>query len=109
MFYEVEMKFPDVGTEDMLEKAQSLNLGYMARAISSQEISRQFGLDPAKMQAEIKTEFGDPAFQNSAASQNPDASAKQASSSGNASAGGTNQGSGGNTGPEDKGKQGVGK
>lgn len=105
--YEICMQFPNVETEDRLKRAQSLNLAYMARAVSSQEISRQFELDPVKMQREIAAEFAEPAFQNSAAKQNPTADSKQVSSSGNASAGGTNQGSDGNTGSTDVGKQGT--
>lgn len=105
--YEVQMVFPNVETEDRLKRAQSLNLAYMAKAVSSQEISRQFELDPIKMQQEIAAEFAEPAFQNSASKQNPTTDAKQTSSSGNAFAGGTNQGSDGNTGSTDVGKQGT--
>lgn len=105
--YEVVMNFPNVETEDRLKRAQSLNLAYMAKAVSSQEISRQFELDPIKMQQEIAAEFAEPAFQNSASKQNPSTDAKQTSSSGNATAGGTNQGSDGNTGSTDVGKQGT--
>ena len=68
--YEVEMKFPNVEAEDRLKRAQSLNLAYMAKAVSSQEISRQFELDPIKMQREIVAEFAEPALQNSASKQN---------------------------------------
>ena len=103
--YEVEMKFPNVEAEDRLKKLQAANIAYMAKGLSSKEISRQFGVDPEKMRAEIKEDSADPVFQNSMAAKNPSADAKATSSSGNAGAGGTNQGGGAASGPTDVNKQ----
>lgn len=103
--YEVEMKFPDVTTEDRLSEAQANNIGFMCKALSSKEMSRRSKADPEKMRAELLEEAEIPALMTNQSAKNPDASAKQVSSAGNASAGGTNQGSGGNAGVTDPGKQ----
>lgn len=105
--YEVQMTFPNVETEDRLKKLQASNVAYMAKAISSKEVARQFGADPEKMRAEIIEEFAIPEVQNAMAAKNPSAEAKGTSSSGNAGAGGTNQGGGGSSGPSDVNKQSV--
>lgn len=103
--YEVEMKFPDVTTEDRLSEAQANNIGFMCKALSSKEMSRRSKADPEKMRAELLEEAEIPALMTNQSAKNPDASAKQVSSAGNASAGGTNQGSGGNAGVTDVNKQ----
>lgn len=102
--YEVQVKYPNIETQDGLKTAQEANLGVMTNSLSRKEMSRRLGADPEVMRTEIEEESKLSYINPMYANQNPGVADKQASSAGNASASGTNQGDAVPTGPSDPGK-----
>ena len=96
--FEPKCDFPKLVSRDRLKERQADNIGFMAKAISRNEVARRDGADPELMDRETKDDHGKEEFQTAVSSMNQSPDQKQANQ-------GDNQGDGqnqGNTSGPDK-------